>query len=76
MHRSKRPPSSDHLVDFGEQRRRQREAEYLCGLQVDDPLECGRLLDAPSETSHPHSSAPIAQAMRGPFLRRGKLDNV
>jgi hypothetical protein len=29
----------------GEDRRRQRKAELLRGLQIDDQLECGRLLD-------------------------------
>src|SRR5215471_3333643 len=41
-----RPPASlDHLVGAGEDRWRHRQAERLCGFQVDDKLECGRLLD-------------------------------
>src|SRR5229473_8117172 len=41
------PPNGpfDHLVEWGEQRWRQHEAEYLRGLQVNYQLEYGRLLD-------------------------------
>src|SRR5882672_11291436 len=35
----------DHLGGAGEQRGRQVEAERFCGLEVDDKLELGRLLD-------------------------------
>src|SRR5262245_3966482 len=37
--------SFDHLVGAGEQRRRHVERERLCGGQIDDELELGRLLD-------------------------------
>src|SRR5438270_5191237 len=37
--------SFDNLVGAGEDRRRHGKAEYLRGLEVDDQLECGRLLD-------------------------------
>src|SRR6516225_4337389 len=43
MHRSKYP-LFDHLVGAGEQRLRHREAERLCGLEVDRQLVLGRRL--------------------------------
>src|SRR5262245_30087651 len=36
----------DHLVGNGLKRERQGEADGVCGLEVDDELELGRLLDA------------------------------
>src|SRR5215813_5925566 len=41
------PPftSFDHLVGEGEQRRRNRQAERLGDLQIDDEIEFNRLLD-------------------------------
>jgi len=39
------PASFDHLVGNSEQRRRDRDTEPVCGLEVDDRLELGRLLD-------------------------------
>src|SRR6266478_8079748 len=39
------PLSFDHLVGTSEQRGRQVKAECLCGLEVDDQLEFGRLFD-------------------------------
>jgi hypothetical protein len=47
------------LVATREQRRRHYEAKFVCGLQIDDQLECGRLFDrqfgrsrAPKDTVH------------------------
>jgi hypothetical protein len=39
------PPSFDYLIGLGEQRRRNRQAERLSGLEVDDEFEFGRLLE-------------------------------
>src|SRR5262249_7164523 len=39
------PPSFDHLGGAGDERRRNFQAEYIRGLEVDDKLEFGRLLD-------------------------------
>jgi serine/threonine protein phosphatase PrpC len=39
------PASFDHLVGNSEQRRRDRDTEPVCRLEVDDHLELGRLLD-------------------------------
>jgi len=39
------PVLLDHLVGAGEDQWRDRQAKHLCGLQVDDQLESGRLLD-------------------------------
>ena len=39
------PSLLDHLIGAGEQRLRYGEAEILCGLQIDDQLDCGGLLD-------------------------------
>ena len=38
-------PSLDDLVGTGKDRRRDRQPERLCGLQVDDKFEPGRLLN-------------------------------
>ena len=42
-----RPPdgSFNDIVGAGEDRRRDREAERVGGLEIDDELEFGRLLD-------------------------------
>jgi len=45
MCRNKTAALFDHLVCGGEQLRRQGEAEHLGGLEVDDELELGGLLD-------------------------------
>ena len=46
-HASLLPPSClfDHLVGAAEQRERKREAERLGGIEVDDQLDFGGLLD-------------------------------
>jgi hypothetical protein len=47
----------DHLVDAGEQRRRHGQAKRLRGLEIDDQIEFGRLLDwnilRPCATQYP-----------------------
>src|SRR5215831_16304267 len=37
--------SLDHLISAGEDRRRDRQAERLCGVEIDNQLEPRRLLD-------------------------------
>src|ERR1700731_3081881 len=42
---SKPPTLLDHFVGGGEKIRRDREAEDMCGAQIDDEVELGRLVD-------------------------------
>jgi len=44
MRRSRPAYSLDYFVGSGEQRIRRGEAEGLCGRQIDDQIELGRLL--------------------------------
>src|SRR5580704_10305163 len=38
-------PSLDYFISLSQQRRRDAEAECVGGLEIDDELECRRLLD-------------------------------
>ena len=72
-------PLFDHLVGEGEQRRRNRQAERLGDLQIDDEIEFNRLLDRQigrlrsaqnPVTSFRPSSKPLNAATRQTAGRR------
>jgi hypothetical protein len=70
--------SFDHLIRPREQRRRDREVEGLGGLQIDDQLELGWLIDGEiarfgsfQDPIHKHSSAALRVSKARPIRDEG-----
>ncbi len=65
MHRSKKDHLFDHFVSAGEQRRRDRHTERLCGFQVDHQIEFGWLLHRQIARIPARASTGFLEAIAG-----------